>query len=64
MNGMLTALLMSQESSVDILDGWGTIPGRDKIFASPYCPDHLWGPPSLLSDGYWRLLPGGEVVGA
>jgi hypothetical protein len=31
----------------------GLIPGRvRKIFSSPQCPDWLWGPQSLLSNGY------------
>jgi len=25
----------------------------------PLCPDQLWGSPSLLSNGYWGLLPMG-----
>jgi hypothetical protein len=30
-----------------------SIPGRDKgFFLWPLCPDQLWGPPSLLSNGY------------
>jgi len=23
----------------------------------PFCPDHLWGPPSLPCSGYWELFP-------
>jgi hypothetical protein len=26
-----------------------------RILTSPYCPDRLWGPPSLLSNGYLDL---------
>jgi hypothetical protein len=29
---------------------------------SPKCPNRLWGPPSLLFNGYRRLSPGGEAV--
>jgi hypothetical protein len=36
-----------------ILDGRDSIPGGGKdIFLYPLCPDQLWGPPSLLSNGY------------
>jgi hypothetical protein len=39
------------------LDGRDSIPGRDKRFVStPQRPDRLWGPPSLLSNGYWGLI--------
>jgi hypothetical protein len=34
------------------LEGRGSILGRDKrFFPIPHCPDRLWGPPSLLSNG-------------
>jgi hypothetical protein len=55
---------MSQDSSVGIVTGYmldrlGSIPGRDKrYFSSPQCPDQLWGPPTLLSNGYWGLFFG------
>jgi hypothetical protein len=39
------------------LDGWGSIPGRAKrFFSTPQHPDQLWGPPSLLLNGYWELI--------
>jgi hypothetical protein len=38
--------------------GWGLIPRRGKrFFSSPQCPDWLWGPPSLLYNGYQGLFP-------
>jgi hypothetical protein len=42
--------------------GWGW-----EYFSSPPRPDRLWGPPSLLSNGYGRgggAFPGGKTVGA
>jgi hypothetical protein len=57
----------SRDSSVGIatsygLDDWwvgvwvlvGSI-----IFSSPCRPNRLWGPPNLLSNGYWGLSPRG-----
>jgi hypothetical protein len=29
---------------------------RSRIFCSPLQPDQLWGPPSLISSGYWGLF--------
>jgi hypothetical protein len=40
------------------------VPIEPRIFFSPRCPDQLWGPFSLLSNGYRGLLPGGKAVGA
>jgi hypothetical protein len=40
--------------------GWtvrGSNPGGGEIFRT--CPDHPWGPPSLLYNGY-RVFPGGR----
>jgi hypothetical protein len=35
-----------------------SIPGRDKgFFLYPLCPDRLWGPRSLLYNGYRRSFP-------
>jgi len=32
-----------------------------EFFSSPPCPDRLWGPPSLLSNGYQVFFPWGLV---
>jgi hypothetical protein len=35
-----------------------SVPGKAKrLFTSLYHPDRLWGPPSLLYNGYWGLSP-------
>jgi hypothetical protein len=34
------------------------------IFSSPRRPGRLWGPPSLLSNGYGGSFPGGKAAGA
>jgi len=32
---------------------------KSKATSVPSCPDQLWGPPSLLSNGDWNPLPQG-----
>jgi len=45
--------------------GLGSILDRDRdSFSLPPCPDRLWNPSSLQSNGNWRLCPGGEAAGA
>jgi hypothetical protein len=50
----------SRNSTVSIAIGYGLddrgvgvqFPVGSRIFSSPRRPDRLWGPPSLLSNGY------------
>ena len=49
-------------SSVGIANGYGQDgPGIESRLGEIFrtCPDRLWGPPSLLYDGY-RFFPGGK----
>jgi hypothetical protein len=41
------------------VDCWGMIPGRGKGYFSlrHSMQNKIWASPSLLSNGYWRLLP-------
>jgi hypothetical protein len=41
------------------LDGPGLIPGTATFFSPPQWPDQIWGPPSLLSNGYCGLFRSG-----
>jgi hypothetical protein len=58
-----TVLVTSRGSSVSAVPGYGlddqgdrgSIPGRG------LSPDRLWGPPSLLYNGYWGSFPGGKA---
>jgi hypothetical protein len=47
------------------LGGPGPISGIARFFSSAQCADRLWGPPSVLSSGYWGLfLPRGQAAGS
>jgi hypothetical protein len=59
---------ISRGSSVSIVSGYGLddraievwSPAEVKwLFLYPLCPDRLWGPPSLLSNGYGGSFPRG-----
>jgi hypothetical protein len=57
-------LYVCRDSSVGIATGYRLddrevgvrVPVGSRIFFSPRRPDRLWGPPSLLSNGYRRLF--------
>jgi hypothetical protein len=59
----------SSVSSVGIAAGYvleerGSIPSAGKVVFSLQHPDRLWGPHSLLSNGYREDFPEGKVEGA
>jgi hypothetical protein len=62
-----TTLLRSRSSSVSIVSDYGlyyrgSILDRGRgFFFWPLRPDRLWGPPSLLSNGYRGPFPGGKA---
>jgi hypothetical protein len=59
--------LLSRVSAVSIATGYGQddwvvrvrVPVGSRIFTYPCCKVQLWGPTSLLSNGYWGLIPWG-----
>jgi hypothetical protein len=40
------------------------VPVRSRIFTSPYCPDRLWGSPSLQHNGCPGFIPWAKAAGA
>jgi hypothetical protein len=69
---VLYSLRGSRDSVAGIATGYGLddggvgarVPVASRIFFSPRHPDRLWGPPSLLSNGYGALSPRGKAAGA
>jgi hypothetical protein len=67
LNQPTRVLTGSRDSSVGIATGYGLddrgvgvrVPVGSRIFSSPRRPHGVWGPPSLLSNGYWGLFPRG-----
>jgi hypothetical protein len=63
-------IFMGRDSAVGIATGYGLVDQRvrvrvpfvARIFTSPCRPDRLWGPPSLLSNGYRGTFLGGKVA--
>jgi hypothetical protein len=62
--------MQSEGSSVSIVSDYGLddraigvrSPAGEKDFSSNLCPDRLWGPPSLLYNGYRGSFPRGQSV--
>jgi hypothetical protein len=59
----------SWNSSFSIVTGYGldvrgSFPNRAGFFSSPQCPDWLWGPPSLPSNGHQGSFFGSKVFEA
>jgi hypothetical protein len=46
------------------LDAPGSIRGSARFFSFPQRRDRLWGPPSLLSNGYRGSFSAGKAAGA
>jgi hypothetical protein len=67
---LLNPLKKSWDGLVGIAMGYGldslvSNPNKDKNIFFLLCPDWLWVPPSLLSNGYWGLFPSlGKVARA
>jgi hypothetical protein len=68
----MSCLKESQDSAVGVATGYGLddqgvgvrVPVVARIFTSPCRPDRLWGPPNLLSNGFWGPFRGGKAAGA
>jgi hypothetical protein len=69
---LITVSGRSRDSAVGIATGYGLdgrgvgvgVPVGTRIFSSLRCPDRLWDPRSLLSNGYQGLFPRGKAAGS
>jgi hypothetical protein len=63
---VLGARITVSIETVHGLDGQGVrvrVPVGALFFSSPNHPDRFWGPPSILSRGYWGLSLGAKLPG-
>jgi hypothetical protein len=68
----LTRFMANRDSAVGIGTGYGLdgrrfgvrVPVGPRFFSFPRRPDRLWGPPSLLSNGYQGQFLRGKAAGA
>jgi hypothetical protein len=56
---ILVNIIHLKNSILKLMTFFGFHPGSWEFFSSPPCPERLWDPPNLLSNGYQGLFPWG-----